>query len=141
MSSDSNLSPFLSPCEVWGFTCFSCLFLENRRLDLQSLTISVLYRRAMLPSGRALMMAWCWAENRFKRARTAGQTQIKLEGAVCQQVRYYRMLPRKSRKAAVTHEHCPKKCKIKLVLSNFKEKYVNRYRSFFLSNKLRSPSM
>lgn len=74
----------------------------------------------MLPSSRALMMVWCWAENRFKRARKAGQTEIKLEGAVCQQVRHYRMIPRKSRKAAVTHEHCPKKYKIKLVLSNFK---------------------
>lgn len=96
----------------------------------------MLYGRAMLPSNRALMMAWCWAENRFERARKAGQTEIKLEGAVCQQVRHYRMLPRKSRKAAVTHKHCPKKYKIKLVLSNVKEKYVNRYRSFYLSNKL-----
>lgn len=81
------------------------------------------------------MMAWCWAESRFERARKAGQTEIKLKGAVCQQVRHYRMLPRKSRKAAVTHKHCPKKYKIKLVLSNVKEKYVNRYRSFYLSNK------
>lgn len=51
-------------------------------------------------------------------------------------MRHYRMLPRKSKKAALTHKHCPKKYEIKLVLSNFKEKYVNTYRSFFLSNKL-----
>lgn len=69
----------------------------------------MLYRRAMLPCSRALMMAWFWAENRFKRARKAGQTEVKLEGALCQQVRHYRMLPRKSRKATVTHKMLPKK--------------------------------
>ncbi|NXY88567.1 LAMC1 protein, partial [Alcedo cyanopectus] len=78
--------------QPYFLSCANLVSFENKgktkASSVQSLNISV------LASNRALLIAWCWAENRirFERARKAGQTEIKLADAVCQTERHCRVL-------------------------------------------------